>query len=358
MNPGTGKRIFAWVSVGVALLAACAVLLWRSAPHGWPADIPVLMYHRIADDPSDFWSVAPRDFESQLAFLKTNGFHTILPSDLIPARGAAVRLPARPVILTFDDGDLTTLTAAEPLLRQYGFRAIAYLITDAVAPTPDHRRSCEEHPYLTWSEVREMRSRGTFAFGGHSRHHIRLNLLSDPTTEIAGCFDDIRANAGFAPDSFSYPFGVCGRTVIRAVARAGFSTAVTANEKTARLGWSFDALAIPRLWVRGGEHTFAANQIRPTSNGELSFEVVHTGISIPISGRVFSGRPPTDTAPPANTNDVRQVDEWRPPEYLPPGRQTWTFHLTPPGSQSEAISLEIWDRNRFFRLYSNADQRR
>lgn len=86
MKPGTGKRILAWVGVGVALCAACAVWFRLSTLRRLPADIPVLMYHRIADDPTDFWAVTPRDFEAQLAFLKTNGFHTILPAELVSAR--------------------------------------------------------------------------------------------------------------------------------------------------------------------------------------------------------------------------------------------------------------------------------
>lgn len=328
-----GRRMFLWTGAGVALVAAAAALAWAMALRRPAVDVPVLMYHRIADDPRDLWSVSPRDFESQLAFLKTNGFHSILPRDLVPALGHAGRLPARPVVLTFDDGDLTTLTAAEPLLRQYGFRATAYLITGSVAPTPDGRRSQEGHPCLTWSEVREMRSRGTFDFGGHSRNHVRLNQHSDLSTEVAGCLKDLRDNAGFTPDSFCYPFGVYDRNVARAVRRAGFLTAVTAKERTARLGWTFDALTIPRLWVRGGRHTFAVRPLKPTPAGDRAFEIAHDGIRIPVTGRLLPD------------------DAWRPPEELPPGKRIWTFSSMPASVPAADAALEIWDRNRFFRLY-------
>ncbi len=325
------------VSVGAALvLGSVGAAVFRLVvPRPPPANVPVLMYHRIADDPGDYWSVAPRDFEAQLAFLKTNGFQTILPAELSAARRNTARLPPRPVMITFDDGDLTTLTAAEPLLRQYGFRAMAYLITDAVASLPAGRRLHEGHPCLVWSEVREMRSRGTFEFGGHSRHHVRLDQLSDPSAEVEGCFEDIRVNAGFEPDAFCYPFGVGSRKVARVVRHAGFSTAVTADEKVARWGWPSDAFRIPRLWVRGGQHVFQVRQVPSATAGESAFEISHEGLGIPVTGRLLGG----------------QGGEWRNPEELGPGKRIWVFQASPTNPPATALSVEIWDRNRFYRLY-------
>jgi uncharacterized membrane protein len=164
---------------------------------------------------------------------------------------------------------------------------------------------------------------------------VPLTQSGDPSAEVGGCFEDIRANAGFAPDAFCYPFGLCNRKAARAVRRAGFSTAVTADEKVARWGWNSDPFRIPRLWVRGGQHVFQVRQVPSAPDGESAFEILHDGLDIPVTGRL----------------SANEAGAWRVPEELPPGKRIWFFRAGPKGSLSGPASVEIWDRNRFFRLY-------
>src|SRR6185503_4715695 len=46
--------------------------------------------------------------------------------------GSAKDLPSRPILITFDDGQLDSYRYADPILRRYGFRATMFVITDPV----------------------------------------------------------------------------------------------------------------------------------------------------------------------------------------------------------------------------------
>ncbi|WP_238313373.1 polysaccharide deacetylase family protein [Methylobacterium crusticola] len=95
------------------------------------------MYHRVADLPYDPWQLAvtPAHFEAQLEEIR----RTRTPLDLATfvARLAAGTLPRDAVALSFDDGYVDNLRAAEPRLAAAGIPATLFLTTSAVGrPEP------------------------------------------------------------------------------------------------------------------------------------------------------------------------------------------------------------------------------
>ena len=133
----------------------------------------------------------PQDFEQHLRSLREAGYTSILPADLRAHRRWGKRLPDRPLIITFDDGYLSTIETAEPLLKQYGFTAIVYLITGLIAESPGDRQFYERAPCMTWPEVKAAHARGTLAFGGHTRNHVNVALAERPEEEKRACRVDI-----------------------------------------------------------------------------------------------------------------------------------------------------------------------
>ncbi|MBE7170890.1 MAG: polysaccharide deacetylase family protein [Williamsia sp.] len=89
----------------------------------------VLMYHRIAEPPTDPWGlcVSAARFEEQLQVL-CKRYKVISVAELLDqhARG---RLLNRTVCLTFDDGYLDNYLYAKPLLEKYGCPASFFLPT-------------------------------------------------------------------------------------------------------------------------------------------------------------------------------------------------------------------------------------
>ena len=214
--------------------------------------VPILMFHRVAlDSPGDLWTLQPVEFERILRALQNAGYHPVFPDEIV-WRGFGRHSPVtHPVILTFDDGDLTLLTRVEPALKRFGFKAIAYLSTANIADTPEQRVREEGREYLTWSEIQGLRERGVFEFGAHGHRHIRADQVMDPTAEIRVCLEAFETRGGFRPTSFSYPFGVYTKSLVAALRKAGFTTALTCTEKPASIAFGAKPLKLPRIWVRG-----------------------------------------------------------------------------------------------------------
>ncbi|MEG1608999.1 MAG: hypothetical protein RR348_03950, partial [Clostridia bacterium] len=84
--------------------------------------LPIIMYHSINNRQSRY-VLSESAFQSDLNYLKSNGYHTITISDLLNFQNnAQATLPTRPIILSFDDGFYNNFSVVMPLLKSFGFR--------------------------------------------------------------------------------------------------------------------------------------------------------------------------------------------------------------------------------------------
>ncbi len=184
------------------------------------------MYHHIAVSPPDAdavrrdLSVPPEAFEHQLQYLVEEGYTSLALSDLLHhlARGAS--LPAKPIILTFDDGYRDVYTEAFPLLRGYGMIGNIFVITGLID---------QEHTeYLSWSQVEEMHRAG-MQFGSHSYSHPDLRGQSAEylVWQILGSKEAIEQRTQEPVRFFSYPSGRYDPLVVEILHSARFWGAVT-----------------------------------------------------------------------------------------------------------------------------------
>ncbi len=320
------------------ILAAAAVAGRLAASRNSPRDVPILMYHRISDDGGK-WCVPPEVFEEQMRFLREEGYVSILPADLAANRRWGNPLPARPVIITFDDGYLDTMVEAEPVLAKYGLRGIVYLVTDSVADDPARRRQFAGADCLTWPEVREIRRRGVLAFGGHSSDHIALPRLPDQPAAASRCREEIERAGGFTPDSFCYPYGMCRAESASAVREAGFSTGVICGDEVAAWGPGADPYRLPRVSVMGGRNRFTLARRSGGSSPDPVFDLEYEGVDMRVSPALRLFGPESALL-------------WHDPLDL---RTDRSYELRWPADAAAGdlrLRVEIWDRNRVLRLHS------
>jgi peptidoglycan/xylan/chitin deacetylase (PgdA/CDA1 family) len=84
----------------------------------------VLLYH---PDEENFASV----FRDHLTWLKQNGYQTISSESLLLyLEGEAVSLPTKPILLTFDDGTIENYKIVYPMLEEFGYTGISFVLTD------------------------------------------------------------------------------------------------------------------------------------------------------------------------------------------------------------------------------------
>jgi peptidoglycan/xylan/chitin deacetylase (PgdA/CDA1 family) len=193
--------------------------------------VTILAYHWVDPDPGRRlrrWGLTPRAFEAQMAALAAGGFQVLPLGDVLPVIEGRSPVPAKTVVLTFDDGYRGLLEHALPVLRRFGFRATFFLVSDRVGGTNawDARHGDALRPLMDWSEAADLLSQG-MEIGSHSRTHPFLTNLSETEMEdqIRGSKETIEDRLSHPVRFFCYPHGLQDARVRRVVQSAGYAGA-------------------------------------------------------------------------------------------------------------------------------------
>lgn len=227
--------------------------------HSDPAPVPILMYHRIADEASALmrrFTVTPREFDAQLALLRRGGFTPLTVSDWVsrcaPGGADQPAMPARPVVLTFDDGFTDFEQHALPLLRRHDAVATLYVVAGRVGQRSGWLPGRDaDLALLDWNALARLQHAG-IEIGSHGLTHRALDGLSEPdiARELTESRRLIGEQLGQMPDSVCYPFGFRDARVRRLARQAGYTSGCAVRYACATP--QDDRYDIPRHIVPGG----------------------------------------------------------------------------------------------------------
>lgn len=132
--------------------------------------LPILMYHQISEDWRKWndYVVSVDEFESDMDFLKENGFQTISVQQLLDWYNGEFEMPEKPVMITFDDGFESTLTYAEPILTGHGFCAVVAVIGSVCDKFSYEDEVGHDWSHMSWEETVEMAQRGVIEVQCHT----------------------------------------------------------------------------------------------------------------------------------------------------------------------------------------------
>jgi peptidoglycan/xylan/chitin deacetylase (PgdA/CDA1 family) len=120
------KRSVLAASKATGVFSSIANSRWRASR------LLILCYHGISKEDEDQWSpglyMKPETFRSRMEILRKGGYNVLELSEGLKLL-AAGELPARSVVITFDDGDHDFYQLAWPILREFGFPSTVYLTT-------------------------------------------------------------------------------------------------------------------------------------------------------------------------------------------------------------------------------------
>lgn len=192
------------------------------------AFVPIVMYH----DP-------PADLAQQLAYLQEHGYTSVDMDQVAAALAGGLALPAKPVVITFDDG-FESQWAALPVLEHYRMKATFYII-DGGPRSGWHIGANRRLPdpqggpaYLSWDQIRQMDNNPLFTIGSHTVDHKDLAEVSADVQrfEIFEGKAELEKQLGHPVRTFAYPYGAYNASAVELVREAGFSSAVTTEAGT------------------------------------------------------------------------------------------------------------------------------
>jgi peptidoglycan/xylan/chitin deacetylase (PgdA/CDA1 family) len=210
------------------------------------ATVPILMYHVINPPPATVpypgLYVPASEFAAQMEALKAAGWHAVTLDHVQANWTRGVPLPAKPIVLSFDNGYASQYTNALPVLKRLGWVGVENIQLSGLPPSEGG---------LTDAQVRGLLAAG-WELDTQGISHAELTALDSAGLhyQIDTARQMLRRRYGVPVNWFCYPSGHYNATVITAVRAAGFVGSTTVIP-----GWASraeDPYRLPRLRVLGG----------------------------------------------------------------------------------------------------------
>jgi peptidoglycan/xylan/chitin deacetylase (PgdA/CDA1 family) len=212
--------------------------------------VPILMYHLVNTPPPgtaypELW-VPAESFRAQVQALAGAGYHGVTLDQVIDNWQKRIALPAKPIVVSFDDGYGSQERNAMPILHALRWPGVLNLEVKNLSIAGG----------ITKRQVRKLIGAG-WEIDAHTLTHRDLTTL-DPATvrhEVAGSRAALRRDFHVPVDNFAYPAGRYDATAESAVRAAGYRAAVTTEPGLAHM--DADRAALPRIRVNGTDSAAA-----------------------------------------------------------------------------------------------------
>lgn len=202
--------------------------------------IPVLMYHSIKTLPGNSLGVPVKQFSEEMLWLRKQSYHSISTDELYQALVNKAPVPEKPILLTFDDGYRDNYMSAWPILRENGFRATFFIITNSVG-----------HEMMNWNQLNDLVKHGN-SIGNHTVHHLDLATLTrkQQESELNGSKQDLENHLGISVQSLCFPSGKYNKTTLELMQKLDYKLGFTTKPGRVHLGDDF--LTLKRERIYGG----------------------------------------------------------------------------------------------------------
>lgn len=163
-------------------------------------EVPVLCYHRITEGKKGDYTVSPATFSAHIKALADSGYHNVTPNQLYDYLVYNKELPAKPIMITFDDSRAEHSSIAAPVLEKYGFRGVFFIMTITY----------DKKNYMTREEIAQL-AKGGHTIGLHSWDHTMLTKYKTPDDwqkQVVAPKEKLEKIIGKPVEFWAYPNGV------------------------------------------------------------------------------------------------------------------------------------------------------
>jgi peptidoglycan/xylan/chitin deacetylase (PgdA/CDA1 family) len=189
-------------------------------------EVPILIYHKT-----------PVDFEAQLQVISNKGYTTITMRRLSRILRGLEEPPAKPLVITFDDGFSDQLQAVD-LLKRYQINGTFYImaggeLSQGCLGAARNRTDCGDS-YLNWDEIKEIAKSPFVEIGSHTLDHADLPALSsqEQRSQLSQNKKVIEQMLGREVTTLAYPYGHYTPEVMQAARDIGYTSAVSTRGGT------------------------------------------------------------------------------------------------------------------------------
>lgn len=192
--------------------------------YGPCVSMPILMYHHVEDlalakeEGHASLTVSIEYFKKHLEYLSSKGYTTVSPADLINFFDNGVKLPAKSVMLTFDDAYSDNGTEMYQAMLSAKAKGTIFTPTGLV----------NNPGYLNWEKIREMSGSGLITFGNHTWSHRNVGGVASVTEyEITTADTQLSEKGLNSPKIFAYPYGLESNNALKDLKSLGYKLAFT-----------------------------------------------------------------------------------------------------------------------------------
>ncbi len=181
----------------------------------------VLLYHGVG-------KTHLAGFRKQMAYLARTCL-VVKPSEIMTGRGEETKTV---VVLTFDDGLVSVLVNALPVLKEYGLPAGVFVPTGSLAQRPDwvmySDRPDGDEMVMNEQQIAALDHEG-LEISSHTVSHLVLTDLDDAglEAELVDSKRRLEEILGHKVSGISYPYGTCDDRVHQAAQKAGYEMGFT-----------------------------------------------------------------------------------------------------------------------------------
>ena len=240
-------RWILWLVVSFFILVTVTFLVLPPKGH-----ISVLMYHFVLPEfrvGTSSLNVSVDEFRRQMWFLKTFGFRVISLDELYDIKTGKAKPRGKEVVVTFDDGNISYLEFALPILALYQIKSANFLIWEHLERRWPDDISLEKAQLLSYHSL--------VTLGSHTLSHPNLLEVSaeQAQTEIMESKGKLEKALSHPVHYFSYPSGFFDQRTMKLVQEAGYRLAFTTARK--RLSGNQETLySIPRIKIGPKDNLF------------------------------------------------------------------------------------------------------
>ena len=206
-----------------------------------------MCYHHIREakpgqsETMKSYSVSPEAFAEQMKALKDSGYETILPGQLYEYLAHGMALPAKPVMLTFDDTDEEQFTIGATEMQKYGFKGVYFIMTISI----------NRPRYMSKEQLKQLADSGHEVEAHTWDHHMVTKYKgNDFDIQFVKPKKKVEDITGKPAEYFAYPFGIWNEAAIPELKKAGYKMAFilsTKRDSTEPL-YTIRRMIVPGQW--------------------------------------------------------------------------------------------------------------